>query len=140
VKEISVFDVAAADTFCTIMSILISASASARKMAAASPGRSGTPTTVIFDSLRSCATPEMIACSTERSSIEPVTRVPGSCEYDERTCTFTPYRRPYSTHLRCNTLVPQAAISSISSYVTVSSRRAVGTMRGSAVKTPSTSV
>ena len=51
---------AAAETFCTIMSMLISAAASARKIDAASPGLSGTPTTVILASLRSCATPEMI--------------------------------------------------------------------------------
>ena len=52
--------VAAAETFCTIMSMLISASATAVKIRAASPTLSGTPTTVIFASLRSCATPEMI--------------------------------------------------------------------------------
>jgi hypothetical protein len=45
------------------MSMLISAADTARKIAAASPGLSGTPTTVILASLRSCATPEMIACS-----------------------------------------------------------------------------
>ena len=82
--------VAAADTFCTIMSMLISASATARKIAAAWPGLSGTPTTVILASLRSCATPEMIACSMSRSSIEPVTSVPGSCENDDRTRTGMP--------------------------------------------------
>src|SRR5262245_43017201 len=63
VKEMSVRPVDAADTFWTIMSMLISASATIRKIAAASPGLSGTPTTVIFASLRSCATPAMIACS-----------------------------------------------------------------------------
>jgi len=44
-------------------SMLISARATAWKMAAALPGWSGTPTTVILASLRSCETPEMIACS-----------------------------------------------------------------------------
>ena len=63
VNEMSVSAVAAAETFCTIMSMLIWASASARKMAAASPTLSGTPTTVTLASLRSCATPEMMACS-----------------------------------------------------------------------------
>ena len=61
--------VAAAETFCTIMSMLISASASAAKMRAASPTLSGTPTTVILASLRSCATPVMIACSMVSSSM-----------------------------------------------------------------------
>lgn len=69
VKEMSVRPVAAADTFCTIMSMLISASASVRKMAAASPTLSGTPTTVILASLRSCATPEMMGCSTSVPSL-----------------------------------------------------------------------
>ena len=55
--------VAAAETFCTIMSRLICASASAVKMRAASPTLSGTPTTVILASLRSWATPAMIAAS-----------------------------------------------------------------------------
>ncbi len=64
VKEMSVRPVEAADTFCTIMSMLISASEIVRKIAAASPGLSGTPTTVILASEVSCATPEMMACST----------------------------------------------------------------------------
>ena len=55
--------VAAAETFWTIMSRLICALASASKMRAASPTLSGTPTTVIFASLRSWATPAMMACS-----------------------------------------------------------------------------
>ena len=63
VNETSVRPVAAAETFCTIMSMLISARATAWKIAAALPGWSGTPTTVILASLRSCETPEMIACS-----------------------------------------------------------------------------
>ncbi len=82
VKEMSVRPVAAAETFCTIMSMLISASATARKIAAALPGMSGTPTTVIFASLRSCATPEMMGCS---NGLIPsgVMVVPGSL--DSRT-------------------------------------------------------
>ena len=63
VNEMSVRPVATALTFCTIMSMLISASATAWKIRAASPILSGTPTTVILASLRSCAMPEMIACS-----------------------------------------------------------------------------
>ena len=69
-----------------------------------------------------------------------MTSVPGSCENDDRTWIGMPYRRAYSTDRRCSTFAPQAAISSISSYVIVSSRRALGTIRGSAVNTPSTSV
>jgi hypothetical protein len=49
-------------------------------------------------------------------------------------------RRAYSTHLRCRILAPQAAISSISSLESLSILRAFGTILGSAVKTPSTSV
>src|SRR5262245_2513604 len=74
VKEISVRPVEAADTFWTIMSMLISASATVRKMAAASPGLSGTPTTVTFASLRSCATPAMIACSIWSPSLSSPSR------------------------------------------------------------------
>ena len=103
------------DTFCTIMSMLISAAATVWKIRAASPGSSGTPTIVIFASLRSCATPVMSACSTGRSSIDPVTMVPVLVEYDERTWIGSPDRRAYSTLRRCSTFAPQAASSSISS-------------------------
>ena len=68
VKEISVRPVATAETFCTIMSMLMPAPAMTRKIPAASPIRSGTPTTVTFASLTSCATPEIIGCSTSDSS------------------------------------------------------------------------
>ena len=84
VKEMSVRPVAAADTFCTIMSMLISASATARKIAAASPGLSGTPTTVILASLRSCATPEMIALLHRRPLRRRVARDPGALALAER--------------------------------------------------------
>ncbi|MCY1312139.1 hypothetical protein D9M70_625340 [compost metagenome] len=84
--------VAAAETFCTIMSMLICASATARKIAAASPGLSGTPTTVILAWLRSWATPVMIAASMDPSpsvgtatSSALTTQVPSFSEKDERT-------------------------------------------------------
>jgi hypothetical protein len=128
------------ETFCTIMSMLLSAAATVAKIFAASPGSSGTPTIVILASLRSCATPVIRACSTGRSSIEPVTIVPGLDVYDERTWMGMPERRAYSTQRSMSTLAPHAANSSISSYVTWEMCRALGTMRGSAVKTPSTSV
>ena len=52
--------------------------ATTSKMRAALPGTSGTPTTVILASLRSCATPAMIGCSTISPSAArwSVTRVP----------------------------------------------------------------
>ena len=115
VNEMSVRPVPSVDTFCTIMSILLSAPATVSKILAATPGSSGTPTIVIFASLRSCATPVIIACSTGRSSIDPVTIVPGLVEYDERTRIGSPDRRAYSTLRRCSTFAPQAASSSISS-------------------------
>ena len=63
VNEMSVSPVAAAETFWTTMSMLTSEAARASKIRAASPTLSGTPTTVILASLRSWATPAMIACS-----------------------------------------------------------------------------
>ena len=75
--------------FCSTMSMLISASATVRKIRAAMPGVSGTPMTVILASERSCATPVMIACSTGISSIEPVTSEPGLSLYELRTRSGT---------------------------------------------------
>ncbi len=69
-----------------------------------------------------------------------LTNVPSLPLKDERTWMGTPYRRPYSTQRSARTFAPLAAISSISSYVMRSILRADGTMRGSAVNTPSTSV
>ena len=66
------------------MSRLIWASASASKMRAASPTLSGTPTTVILASLRSCATPAMIACSIS-STPRSVIQVPVFWLNDDRT-------------------------------------------------------
>ena len=85
VNEMSVRPVASVETFCTIMSMFVSAAAMVAKMRAASPGSSDTPTIVIFASPRSWATPVIRACSTGRSSIEPNTIVPGLVVYDERT-------------------------------------------------------
>ena len=122
------------------MSMLLSALATVSKILAAMPGSSGTPTIVIFASLRSCATPVIITCSTVRSSIDPVTSVPELCEYEERTRIGSPDRRAYSTLRRCSTFAPQAASSNISSYVICLICLAFFTIRGSAVYTPSTSV
>ena len=82
--------VVAAETFWTIMSRLISAAATTWKISAALPGLSGTPTTVIFASLRSCATPEMIGCSTTAPSVPSsgsMTQVPSRWLNDDRTWT-----------------------------------------------------
>ena len=53
---------------------------------------------------------------------------------------LTPWLRPYSTARSCSTPAPDEDISSISSNETWASLRAPGTIRGSALKTPSTSV
>ena len=88
-----------AETFCTIMSMLTPASASARKMRAAMPGRSGTASTVAFASEVSCVTPEMIAFSSTRFSSSPI-HVPSLSPNAERTWSGTPYLRAISTDLR----------------------------------------
>ena len=121
----------AVDTFCTIMSTLIPASASVRNTLAATPGRSGTCSIVIFASEMSWVTPEMIACSI--GSPSSVTHVPGAQVKLERTWIFTPWLRANSTERSASTRPPVAAISSISSNDTCASLRAVGTMRGSAL-------
>ena len=88
VKVMSVLPVCRCETFCSTMSMSISASATTRKMRAAKPGWSGTPITVTLASDRSCATPVRIGLfhgegprSTRRSI------VPGLSLYDERTCS-----------------------------------------------------
>jgi hypothetical protein len=88
VKEMSVRAVAAAETFCTTMSMLTSEPASTSKMRAASPTLSGTPTTVILASDRSWATPAMIACSTVSPSVSAVSgriQVPSMVSKEVRT-------------------------------------------------------
>ena len=55
------------------------------KICAASPGLSGTPTTVIFASPRSCATPEMIGASIASSAGIWTIHVPVFVENDDRT-------------------------------------------------------
>jgi hypothetical protein len=68
------------------------------------------------------------------------TQVPSLLLNDDRTCMVTPCRRANSTARMWSTFAPDAASSSISSLVTSASLCALGTTRGSAVKTPSTSV
>ncbi len=119
-----------------IMSTSMLASAIGPRMANAMPGRSGTPSTVILASSRLNAMPEMMACSMFSSSSN-VMRVPMSVEFtsvnDDSTRSFTLYLPANSTERICSTLEPSEASSSISSKVTVSRRRASGTMRGSVV-------
>ena len=136
VKEMSV--VPCSDVFCTIMSTLTSRSARARNSRAAMPGRSGTPVTVTFASEVSWVTAVTTACSMDGSS--STTQVPGSHVKLERTCSGTWWLRANSTERSASTRPPLAAISSISSKLTRDKRRASGTMRGSALNTPGTSV
>ena len=141
VKLMSV--VPSVDVFWTIMSTFTLASASGSNSVAEIPGRSGTPSTVTFDSLLSVTTPEMIGSSIARSSVVigvSVIHVPGSHVNADRTCRATPWLRANSTERRASTLDPAPAISSISSKLTRRSLRACGTIRGSAENTPVTSV
>jgi hypothetical protein len=90
--SVNVMSVRCADvrlTFCRTMSMLISASATVRKIRAAMPGVSGTSVTVILASDRSWATPVMIAFSMGISSIEPLTSEPGLSLYELRTRSGT---------------------------------------------------
>ena len=104
----SVRPVSVADTFWTIMSMLISASAQVWKISAALPGWSGTPTTVILASLRSWATPAMIGASTVSPSAGlSVTMVPSFAEKELRTWIGMSKRRAYSTLRRCSTFEPR---------------------------------
>ena len=148
VKDRSVRPFITREAFWTIMSMLMSARATISKIFAARPIESGMPAIVIFASERSWQTPEMIASSmsgidaslSSSESETSMTHVPGLSEKDERTCTRTSSRRAYSTQRRCSTFAPEAAVSSISSYEMDGMPRAPGTIRGSAVKMPSTSV
>ena len=69
-----------------------------------------------------------------------LTLVPGWPEKLERTSRLTLYLLAISTERLWSTWAPRVASSSISSYVISSSFLAPFTQRGSAVKTPSTSV
>ena len=76
-----------APMFCTIMSTLTPAAASGPNSAAATPGRSGTPSTVIFASSRENATPLTTRDSMISSSSQ--TMVPGTSWKLDRTCSRT---------------------------------------------------
>ena len=125
-------------SFWMIVSTLQLASASAMKIAAAAPGRSGTPMSVIRASSVEWVTAVMSGCSMVSSS--PRTTVPGPGSKLDRQWIRTPWVRAYSTERSCSTSAPEADISSISSKLTCGSLRASGTIRGSALNTPATSV
>ena len=107
-------------------------------MRAATPGRFSRPATVTFASSLRWARPVTIAFS--MSGVSFVIQVPSSGRKEERTCSGTSWRRANSTDRSASTLEPDAAISSISSWLTRWSLRAPGSTRGSAVNTPVTSV
>ena len=126
------------DVFWTIMSTTTLRAASGSNNAADTPGWSGTPSTVTLASLASVTTPEMIGSSMPGSS--KLTHVPCSQVKLDRTWIGTLWLRANSTDRRASTFDPAPAISSISSKWTRASLRASGTMRGSALNTPVTSV
>src|SRR4051794_35848337 len=138
VNDISAREPSDFGSFCTIMSTLTLASASALAIRPATPGVSGTPTSVTRASPVEWVTAVIEGCSTVTSS--PTTTVPGASSKLERQWMRTPWLRAYSTERSWSTPAPLEAISSISSKETIGSLRASGTIRGSALKTPGTSV
>ena len=125
-------------SFWMIMSTLMFASASSVAIWPATPGVSGTPTSVTRASSVECVTAVMRGCSTVSSG--PTTTVPGASSKLDRQWMRTPWLRAYSTERSCSTPAPLAAISSISSKEMTGIFRASGTIRGSAEYTPATSV
>ena len=120
------------------MSTLTFASASAVSTRPAMPGRSGSPCSVMRASEVECVT----AVTSGRSMVISSSwiTVPGPSSKLDRQWIVTPWLRAYSTERSCSTPAPDADISSISSKVSTGSLRASGTMRGSALNTPATSV
>ena len=118
--------------------MLTSASATAKKTLAAYPGTSGRPTTVTFASLRSCGLGQdgvfhgdvLDRSGDDGAGLVGVRRP----DVDRNVVTAGVFHAAQHEHLSARRHL------GISSKVTVSSRRALGTMRGSAVKMPSTSV
>ena len=121
-----------------IMSTFTFAPASAPITPAAMPGRSGRPVRVI----RASAVEWVTAVTRGRSTVwvSSTTTVPGPSSKLDRQWMVTPWLRAYSTERSCSTPAPLADISSISSKVRTGSLRAFGTIRGSALNTPATSV
>ena len=122
----------------TIMSMFTFAAASAVVTRPATPGVSGTPMSVTRASPSEWVTAVISGCSIVSPS--ETTTVPGASSKLDRQWMRTPWLRAYSTLRSWRTPAPDAAISSISSKETTGSLRAFGTIRGSALKTPGTSV
>src|SRR5918999_695439 len=125
-------------SFWMIMSTFTLAPASAVSTRPAMPGRSGRPMRVMRASEVECVTAVTIGRSIVNSS--SWTTVPGAPSKLDRQWIVTPWFLAYSTERSCRTPAPEAAISSISSKVRTGSLRASGTIRGSALNTPATSV
>ena len=125
-------------SFWMIMSMFTFAAASAVVTRPATPGVSGTPMSVTRASPVEWVTAVIRGCSIV--SCSATTTVPGRSWKLDRQWIFTPWLRAYSTLRSCSTPAPELDISSISSNETTGSLRASGTIRGSALKTPSTSV
>ena len=90
--------------FWTIMSTLMPASASGAKTAAATPGWSGTSTSVTLATFRSWARPRtLFRCSTSGSSLMSV---PGASSNELRTSMTTSLTQPSSTARVCMTWAP----------------------------------
>ena len=122
---------------CRMMSTLMFFWASRLKILKDIPGTSGTSLTVRTATSVSFATPLMSIPSTLVSSL---TTVPGTGLMLEMTSSSTLYFLANSTLRLFSTWAPREASSSISSKVISFSLVALGILRGSAVKTPSTSV
>ena len=100
-------------TFWTIMSTLMPASASGSNTLRATPGLSGTSTSVILATFRSWARPRtLFRCSTSGSSL---ICVPGASSNELRTSMTTSLTQPSSTARVCMTWAPWWASSIISS-------------------------
>ena len=142
VKERSASSSSPTGSFWMITSTLTLASARAVKMRPATPGSSRTPVSVTRASASEWVTAVTKGCSMVSCSVSSslTTRVPGPSSKLLRQWIRTPWLRAYSTERSCSTPAPEADISSISSKETTGSLRASGTIRGSALKTPATSV
>ena len=128
------------ETFCTIMSTLILASASGPKIAAATPGLSSIWRTEIWASSLEKAMPVTTWLSMISSSLQisvpggvPCGSISSGLSKLERTKIGMLCTMPSSTERTCSTLAPCDASSSMSSNAILSSRRAFGTTRGSVV-------
>ncbi len=137
VNEMSV--VPCSDVFCTIMSTLTLRSARARNSAAATPGWSGTPVTVTLASELSWVDGRDDGLLHGRVLLDdPGARLPREAGADVERHVVVAGELD-GAQLR-HAAAATRDISSISSKLTVASRRAHGTTRGSAVNTPDTSV